>query len=663
MENRSPEGDNIKKLLLLLSLTMETLLPRVESIKLVIWDLDETFWHGTLSEEGITPIPENIELIKKLSKRGIINSIVSKNDYDVAKQKLQELGIWDYFVFPAIDWSPKGVLIRNIIENCQLRSPNVLFLDDNHSNLEEAIFYNPKINAHFPDFIPVIKNHEAFEGKEDASLSRLKQYKILEKKHEAKKSYDDNLDFLKSSGIQVELIHDLLTHQGRLHELLQRTNQLNFTKVRLNIDQIAALINSSSNESALIKVKDNFGDYGIIGFYSLDKSRNRLNHFVFSCRILNLGIPQYLYAKLGFPDLQVVPEVAEDLDRSQPDWIGEIPASTSPSSTSSIDASGDHKQAQLYFRGPCDYKQTLFYLSNSGINITQETNYVANNIPVYPTHTQALLGAMQLSDSIKNQLYSIPNIPFFDQNYFETTLFKNTANCIVIALEADYYQHIYRHKQSGTKLPLGKREGILTEETNHPSLVNYFKERGAEHFDTKALVDFTVHFEHFGLISPKEFHQNLQTIRKLIPEQKRLILINAPNPSFGQEKRYESMNQIVDDFIKDTKNTKLVDLRNLSTASLFPTTGSKAFNRKTYLDIANLLLEQVPTTSNKNSKRKISHFLVFKNEIRMRYLSLKSFLRKSIWKKVKRVNLLLALELYLENGITEILFSFNLAMI
>src|ERR1700757_2447310 len=120
----------------------------MEKIKLVIWDLDETFWKGTLSEEEIEPIEDNIQLVKELTDRGIINSIVSKNDFEQAKNKLIELGIWDYFCFPAIEWSPKGMLIQRVIEQCQLRDINVLYLDDNHLNLEEAKFYNPNIQAH-----------------------------------------------------------------------------------------------------------------------------------------------------------------------------------------------------------------------------------------------------------------------------------------------------------------------------------------------------------------------------------------------------------------------------------------------------------------------------------------------------------------------------------
>lgn len=64
-----------------------------KDIKVVIWDLDETFWNGTLSEGGITPVQAHIDLVKALVDRGIMCSICSKNDYEQAKAKLTELGI------------------------------------------------------------------------------------------------------------------------------------------------------------------------------------------------------------------------------------------------------------------------------------------------------------------------------------------------------------------------------------------------------------------------------------------------------------------------------------------------------------------------------------------------------------------------------------------
>ena len=116
-----------------------------EKIKLVIWDLDETFWRGVLSEGEVDVPAENVQLVKRLTDVGIINSICSKNDYEEVQKKMLELGIWDYFVFSSIDWNPKGARIQQLISDMQLRPVNVLFIDDNPSNLEEARFFSPEL--------------------------------------------------------------------------------------------------------------------------------------------------------------------------------------------------------------------------------------------------------------------------------------------------------------------------------------------------------------------------------------------------------------------------------------------------------------------------------------------------------------------------------------
>ena len=55
-----------------------------EKIKMIIWDLDETFWKGTLSEEDVMIPEENRSLIRKLTDAGIVNCICSKNDEEHA---------------------------------------------------------------------------------------------------------------------------------------------------------------------------------------------------------------------------------------------------------------------------------------------------------------------------------------------------------------------------------------------------------------------------------------------------------------------------------------------------------------------------------------------------------------------------------------------------
>ena len=126
----------------------------LKNIKLVIWDLDDTFWKGTLSEGEIESNQKNIDAVKLLINKGIMNSICSKNDYEEVKNILKNKDkIWDIFVFPSIDWTPKGQRIKTIIQDMGLRAVNVLFIDDNINNLNEAKYYLTELNVLLTDNI------------------------------------------------------------------------------------------------------------------------------------------------------------------------------------------------------------------------------------------------------------------------------------------------------------------------------------------------------------------------------------------------------------------------------------------------------------------------------------------------------------------------------
>ena len=96
-----------------------------DKIKLVIWDLDETFWNGTISEDTIKIPEKHRELMVQLTDIGIVNSICSKNDFEPTMAYLKDQGLADYFVFPSINWNPKGQRVKQLIEDMQLRTVNV----------------------------------------------------------------------------------------------------------------------------------------------------------------------------------------------------------------------------------------------------------------------------------------------------------------------------------------------------------------------------------------------------------------------------------------------------------------------------------------------------------------------------------------------------------
>ena len=71
----------------------------------------------------------------------------------MVEEALNRENIRDYFVFLSVNWEAKGQRIKKLIEDMQLRPDNVLFLDDNHLNLEEAKYYCPKIMTAGPEAI------------------------------------------------------------------------------------------------------------------------------------------------------------------------------------------------------------------------------------------------------------------------------------------------------------------------------------------------------------------------------------------------------------------------------------------------------------------------------------------------------------------------------
>lgn len=603
----------------------------MDKIKLVIWDLDETFWNGTLSEEGVRPIDENIAVVKELCDRGIMSSIVSKNDFDDAKKKLEELGVWDYFIFPVITWNSKGKLIKSLIENCQLRDENVLFVDDNHLNLEEAKFYNPNLHIVEPDFIAEMLNHKAFIGKDDSDHTRLKQYKILEDKHTASLEFDDNVEFLRNSNIRIQRFYGfgLIDNIDRIVELIDRTNQLNFTKKRVNKKQVLELLQDEKYTASLIKVKDNFGDYGFVGFYIFDKEQHRLEQFVFSCRILNLGVTQFVYNLLGMPRIDIIPEVAEELKNDCPvDWITEI------KSDQEIGVKNEKKVSsettKLFFKGGCDLSQMVYYLVGD-LEVREETNYVGqNNFPIHREHTQVVLDAYYLSDTQKARIAGKEFVPFVDENFYTKDVFSEEYDCLVYSVLMDYTQELYENEQEGIKLPFGGYFNHWSSDSNDDDLVEHFRKRNIS-VDVNILASFRKEFTHVGQISPINFMENLRKIRFLVPEHVPIIFINgaeleSPHPFEKSAKnRHIAMNEALDSFISESNNTYLVDVRKVVVSSSQLRNNLRHYNRDVYKELSSQLLQVLNLALEKKVNANIQDKISIKGILRHNKLTSKLY--------------------------------------
>jgi FkbH-like protein len=415
-----------------------------KNIKLIIWDLDETFWSGTLDEGPITRINENVDLLRQLNGCGVVNSICSKNNFEKAKSTLEEMSVWDEFIMPQISWSPKGESVKQIIDNFQLRAENVLFIDDHELNLNEALFYNPGIKLLNPlkellglSLKEIIENNKIDGGK------RFGEYKVLEKKQNVKQTYSSNDLFLRESGIKISIDKNCLPHKERIEDLINRTNQLNYTKKRLNAESLSELL-SSSNENFCIHASDRFGNYGLIGFVSFDRSKNTFDQFVFSCRTLNMGIEQYIWNKFLCPYIEISGEIATPLIKnSRIDWISEVDALDPSLNFTKWDRG---KANKILMIGGCDVEQVFHYLTaESGIDYY--CNYPSGKygMAAHRDGIHYLYGSRYYTPQIKQLIYD--TVPFAEEKYYSLPDFKNYDIIIYSAL-IDYVQCVYQHRNN-----------------------------------------------------------------------------------------------------------------------------------------------------------------------------------------------------------------------
>jgi len=489
-------------------------------LKLVIWDLDDTFWTGTLSEEPVNLIDSNVELIKRLTDCGVVNSVCSKNDRETAEKTLEKFGVAEYFVFNSIDWTPKGQRVSKLIKDMGLRAQNCLFIDDNIVNLNEALYYEPTLMVAAPSVLPEMMAYFKSMQPRDTTHKRLDNYKILEKKTEAKFLASDNLAFLYDSDTRVKVLNDCLSQIDRIYELVHRTNQLNYTKLRSTKDELVSLIKDSSYKSGYVKVRDKYGDYGIVGFYAV--RNNQCVHFLFSCRTIGQGIEQYVYALLGYPKLEIVGEVVNPVTSSPaPAWINQ---------ERSKDIDDNRKsRVKVIIKGACDLNCMSSYIQSD--SIIEEFTYIGrkgNNIE-HRNHSVNYLTFPFLSEKDKQTL--LDDCIFSDEGMFDTAIYDKDVSLIFVSTMIEPNLGIYRNKSNGLRIAFGEYLYPLTDPKNWDLYIEKKIFTADIKFTKSWLESFREKYEFEGNLSPVQILENIkELLRKITPNAKVCVLLGSETP-------------------------------------------------------------------------------------------------------------------------------------
>lgn len=584
----------------------------LSTIKLIVWDLDDTFWSGTLSEGGIVLPPRNLQLVHDLVDCGIMNSICSKNDLEPVRQYLTQSGIWDFFVFPSVNWDNKGMRLKLLIERMALRPANVLFIDDNTFNLREALHCMPDIQVAEPSCIDSLVKQVAYLERKDKKHKRLLQYKILERKNRDADNYESNEEFLYASDIRVTILHDATNVIDRLHELIMRSNQLNFTKKRISMEELDDLLHNPEVDCGYVKVKDKYGDYGIVGFYALYKGR--LEHFVFSCRTMGQMIEQYVYAQLGFPDLEVVGEVRTNLNKTElPAWINQNTISVQQVQKPVL-------AAKLLLKGPCDLSHAQTYLKTK-LPVTTEFTYVQAQtgqvIDAY-NHSVYIAGTYTYTEEERRQIAE--DCIFVDPPMLEGTFFTGDYDVIFLSSLVETALGIYRKKDTDIYVVYGDAAYPLTDMHYWDMYIG--KVQGAL-FTYDYLQQFSQLYEFVGTTTPEHYLAFLRNCMQWLPKKTTLcILLGSTFPMKGAEKQAEAhqrLNEAVKRLAAEEPRIRYIDIDTLATGRPDFTDALNHYTARIYYGIASqmaAIVQSVGTTGVATLSAKIVTFDSFLYAVR-----------------------------------------------
>jgi FkbH-like protein len=292
--------------------------------KAVVTDLDNTLWGGVVGEDGIEGLRLGPEypgaayqavqrVLLDLHARGILLAVCSKNNYDDAIAVIDThpgmLLSSRHFAALRINWNDKAQNLREIAAELNIGVEALAFLDDNpveraavRSSLPEVTVI--ELPADTLLWAQLLRDQPVFErlalSAEDER--RGEYYAAQQQRRQAAGACKTPQDFLRSLDQEVEIAALDAMSLARVAQLTQKTNQFNVTTRRYTEQQIAELAQRPGWRVYSLRLRDRFGDNGIVGVailatkgldsMGLDSMGGaaEIDTLLLSCRVIGRGV-------------------------------------------------------------------------------------------------------------------------------------------------------------------------------------------------------------------------------------------------------------------------------------------------------------------------------------------------------------------------------------
>ncbi len=267
-----------------------------KKIKCVVWDLDNTLWNGILLENDTLSLRENsVRVVKTLDKRGILQSIASKNDYNLAMAEIEKFGLKDLFLYPQINWNAKSSSLQEIAKLLNININSFAFVDDQAFEREEVGFVHREVLCidaldvdkmpDMPEMNPRFLTDES-EKRREMYLNDMKRKKIED---EFKGPQEE---FLSSLNMVLTITPAGEDDLKRAEELTMRTHQLNTTGYTYSYEELNDFRKSDRYKLFIASLDDKYGTYGKIGLCLIETKKDIwfIKLLLMSCRVISRGV-------------------------------------------------------------------------------------------------------------------------------------------------------------------------------------------------------------------------------------------------------------------------------------------------------------------------------------------------------------------------------------
>jgi len=285
--------------------------------KVLVLDLDNTLWGGVVADDGLegielgdtSPRGEAFKAFQKdivsLKQRGVLLAVCSKNDRAKAVEVFEKhpemiLRMEDFVSFKA-NWEPKSDNIRQMASELNLGLDSFVFVDDNPAEIEIVRQFAPEVATLLlgPDasgHVAQLQDCRLFEPRnitaEDAE--RTNQYRSEVQRQVLQSSVTDMDSYLESLAMEAILSEFTPVDVPRLAQLINKSNQFNLTTRRRTEADLHALMNDPDYLGFSVRLKDRFGDHGLISIVIGHKQEGSLeiDTWLMSCRVLKRQVEE-----------------------------------------------------------------------------------------------------------------------------------------------------------------------------------------------------------------------------------------------------------------------------------------------------------------------------------------------------------------------------------